>query len=67
MVPAAPPLTTGNIGTELHVAGGILRGLEDSLDGVLEGEVQGLSGEVSQDIGEISYDKKYRLSVSVLF
>ena len=39
---------------ELLVLRGILRRLEQTLDGVLEGEVQGLRGEVSQHIGQVT-------------
>merc|ERR1719291_1650702 len=46
--------TTGNVGTELHPLRSVLRGLEEALDLVLEGEVKGLCGKVPQHVGEIS-------------
>ena len=44
----------GNVGGKLHILWSILGGLEHSLDGVLEGKVQGLGGEVSEHISQIS-------------
>ncbi len=46
--------TASNVGGELNVLRSILGGLECSLHGVLEGKVQSLGGEVSQDVSEIS-------------
>jgi len=46
--------TASNVGGKLHVLRSILGGLECSLDPVLEGKVQSLGGEVSQDVSEIS-------------
>merc|ERR1740131_736586 len=44
----------GNVGGELPARAGILRGGEQGLDGVLEGEVERLGGEVTQDVGQVS-------------
>merc|ERR1719244_2132475 len=46
--------TAGNVGGEFPALAGVLGDGEDSLDGVFEGEVEGLGGEVTEDIGEIS-------------
>ena len=44
----------GDVGGELPAGAGILRGGEHGLDGVLEGEVERLGGEVTQDVGQVS-------------
>merc|ERR1719309_1582021 len=44
----------GNVRCELPLLRGILRGGEDGLDAVLEGEVERLGGEVSDDIGQVA-------------
>ena len=46
--------TRGDVGGELGCVGGVSGGLEGGLHGVLEREVQGLGGEVPQDVSEIS-------------
>merc|ERR1719391_1440617 len=47
--------TTGSdVGGKLGGGGGILGGGEQGLDGVLEGKVEGLCGEVTKHIGEVS-------------
>jgi len=43
-----------NVHAELLVLRGILGGLEDGLDGILEGEVEGLRGEVSENVGQVT-------------
>merc|ERR1711890_134314 len=44
----------GDVGGELLPLGSALGGGEQSLHGVLEGEVEGLGGEVPQDVGEVT-------------
>lgn len=46
--------TGGDVGGELDGVAGVLGGGEESLDLSLEGEVEGLSGEVSEDVGKVS-------------
>ena len=46
--------SAGNVGGELHCLGSILGGLEDGLDLILEGKVECLGWEVSQDISQVS-------------
>jgi len=47
--------TTGSdVGGELDGGAGVLAGGEESLDLSLEGEVQSLGGEVSEDVGKVS-------------
>ena len=41
---------------ELLGLAGVLRGGEGDLDGVLEGEVERLGGEVPEDVGQVSYN-----------
>ena len=45
---------TGNVSPEFHPLGSILGGLEDGLDLILEGKVECLGWEVSQDISQVS-------------
>ena len=47
--------TTGqDVLGELLILRGVLGGLEHGLDCVLEGEVQGLCGEVTDDVGHVT-------------
>merc|ERR1719193_440566 len=46
--------TASNVGAELDVLRGILGGLEQSLDCVLEGKVKSLGGEISEHISQVS-------------
>ena len=46
--------TGGDVSAELGALAGVLRDSEGSLDGVLEGEVEGLGGEVPEHIGQVS-------------
>ena len=43
-----------DVGGELESLRRVLGGLEQCLDGVLEGEVERLGGEVTQDVGQVS-------------
>ena len=43
-----------NVGAEFEGLWSVLGGLEHALDLILEGKVQSLSGEVPEDVGEIS-------------
>merc|ERR1712016_57313 len=43
---------------ELLGVAGVLGGGEGDLDGVLEGEVERLGGEVSEDVGQVSCDEQ---------
>ncbi len=47
--------TRQDVGAELFPLRSILGSLEDRFDGVLEGKVQGLCGEVSQHVGQVTY------------
>jgi len=46
--------TGGNVGGELLPLWGVLWASEQGLDGVLEGEVEGLGWEVSEDVGQVT-------------
>merc|ERR1719427_1803506 len=46
--------STGDVGAKLHPLRGVLGGLEENLDLILEGEVEGLGGEVSEHVSQIS-------------
>ena len=46
--------SAGDVGAEFEGLGSILGGLEQALDLVLEGEVESLGWEVSEDVGKIS-------------
>ena len=50
----ASSTTRGNVRTKLGALACSLGDSECGLDGVLEGKVEGLGGEVTKDIGEIS-------------
>ena len=46
--------TASDVGSELTDVWGVLGGLEHGLDGILEGEVQGLGGEITEDVSQVS-------------
>merc|ERR1712183_970209 len=46
--------TAGNVGCELCACAGGLGGGKDGLDSILEGKVKSLSGEVSEDVSQVS-------------
>ena len=46
--------SAGNVGCELQCRGSVLGGLKEKLNLILEGKVQSLGGEVSQDISQVS-------------
>ena len=43
-----------NVHGELPILRSVLRGLKSCLDGVLEGKVQSLSGEVTENVGQVT-------------
>ena len=47
--------SAGDVGAEFQPLRGVLSGLEGGLDLVFEGEVEGLGGEVPQNIGKVSW------------
>ena len=51
---SASSTTRGNVRTKLGALASTLGDSEGGLDGVLEGKVEGLGGEVTKHIGEIS-------------
>ena len=51
---SASSTTRGNVSTKLGALARSLGDSEGGLDGVLEGKVEGLGGEVTKDIGKIS-------------
>jgi len=46
--------SAGDVGAELQRLGSVLRGLEDGFDLIFEGKVQGLGGEVPQNVSKVS-------------
>ena len=49
--------TASNVSSELAEVRGVFGGLEQGLDGILEGEVQGLGGEITEDVSQVSWIK----------
>lgn len=46
--------TASDVGSELANVRGVLGGLEQGFDGILEGEVQSLGGEITEDVSQVS-------------
>lgn len=49
--------TASDVGSELADVRGVLGGLEQGFDGILEGEVQSLGGEITEDVSQVSLTK----------
>ena len=43
-----------DVGTEFHILGCVFLDFENSFDGILKGKVEGLCGEISQHIGQVT-------------
>lgn len=49
--------TASDVGSKLADVRGVLGGLEQGFDGILEGEVQSLGGEITEDVSQVSLTK----------
>ena len=52
--------STGDVGAEFQPLRGVLCCLKGGLDLVFEGKVEGLGGEVPQNIGKVSWKENFR-------